>query len=198
MKINPSKVKKISKILRVVMNVFFWATIVVRMIFVIAWFVIIFAPSDILNLLKTGSMSLLLDFNGIASYNVDPSMYEATKLKPVFLALIPTVVLGASMLAIILRQVSSILRTVEKDCPFEEKNSKRLTIIGVILIIGSIIFNAAQCAIVAAMIENFQISNLDVKYSFDGTMLTTGFLILILAGVFKYGNFLQKEYDATL
>jgi hypothetical protein len=49
-----------------------------------------------------------------------------------------------------------------------------------------------------AMIQSFQITNLEINYTFDGTMLVTGFLILILAGVFKYGNFLQKEYDATL
>jgi len=169
--------------------------IVTGMIFVIVCILILFG---ILKLPETGNMPISLVLNGIISYKLDPSMYEASKLKPVFLAFIPIVVLGASMLAIIFKQVSSILRTVEKDCPFEGKNSKRLTIIGIVLIISSIVFNIAQYNIVETMIESFQIANLDVKYSFDGTMLTTGFLILILAGVFMYGSFLQNEYDATL
>jgi hypothetical protein len=104
MKINPTKVKKMSGILRIVINVFFWAAIVVGMIFVITCCAILFAPSDILRLINSGSMSISLVFNGMISYKVNPgSMHEMAKLKEVLLAFVPTVILGAAMFAIFLK-----------------------------------------------------------------------------------------------
>jgi hypothetical protein len=198
MGINPNKVKKSAKFLRIVMSVTFWATIVIGTVLTIAFFVIAFAPGDIIKLPKSGSMTISLLYNDIISYKVDSSMYDAVKLKSILLTSIPAILLGASMLAIIIRQVINILRSVENDCPFEEKNSNRLSKIGTVMIVGSSVFNIAQYSIAKAVITNFQITNIEARYAFDGTMLITGFLILILAGVFKYGNFLQKEYDATL
>jgi len=37
-----------------------------------------------------------------------------------------------------------------------------------------------------------------VYYSINTTMIMTGLLMLILSGIFRYGAYLQEEYDATL
>jgi hypothetical protein len=52
--------------------------------------------------------------------------------------------------------------------------------------------------IVSAIIRVLQISSINFSYSMDCTLLFTGIIILILAGVFQYGNYLQEEVDSTL
>jgi hypothetical protein len=55
-----------------------------------------------------------------------------------------------------------------------------------------------QWRIAATVIQMLQINNMNATYSVDGNLLFTGILILILAGVFQYGNYLQEEVDSTL
>lgn len=196
-KLNPAKFKRMSKTLRVVITVFFWAAIFLSALSLIAICIIALNPDSLLKLSNPGRISFYNGM-GIANYRLEPNMYGADKLKPVFLAIFSALLIWSFMFSIILRQVGHILKTVEKDCPFAEKNASRLTIIGVVLIIGSFVFNAAQSAIVYTMIQSFQIPNLNFTLGLDVSMLTTGCLILILAGVFKYGSFLQQEFDSTL
>ena len=189
------KVRKTAKILRAIMDVFFWVTIISGMGIVSLCILVLIGA---LTIPKTESMTISLVLNGLISYKVDRSMYELPILRPVILRFIPTVSLVVLMAATIFRQVRNILKTVVQDCPFAEENAKRLFIIAFSLITGSVLINVAQSLLVVAAVQSLQINCLQVSYATDLTMLTTGLLILILAGVFKYGCFLQKEYDATL
>jgi hypothetical protein len=63
---------------------------------------------------------------------------------------------------------------------------------------GSLIVPFFEGRIAATIIQTLQLSNIHVSYSLNGTLLFTGILILILAGVFQYGNYLQEEVDSTL
>jgi len=189
------KVRKTAKILRAIMDVFFWVTIISGMGIVSLCILVLIGA---LTIPKTESMTISLVLNGLISYKVDRSMYELPILRPVILRFIPTVSLVVLMAATIFRQVRNILKTVVQDCPFAEENVKRLFIIAFSLITGSVLINVAQYLLVVAAVQSLQINCLQVSYATDLTMLTTGLLILILAGVFKYGCFLQKEYDATL
>lgn len=189
------KVRKTAKILRAIMDVFFWVTIISGMGIVSLCILVLIGA---LTIPKTESMTISLVLNGLISYKVDRSMYELPILRPVILRFIPTVSLVVLMAATIFRQVRNILKTVVQDCPFAEENAKRLFIIAFSLITGSVLINVAQYLLVVAAVQSLQINCLQVSYATDLTMLTTGLLILILAGVFKYGCFLQKEYDATL
>ena len=177
------------------MDVFFWATIITGVGVVSLCFLVLMG---VLTFPKTESLTISLVLNGLISYRVDPSMYEIPIMKPVIIRFIPTISLVVLIAAIIFRQVSNILKTVVQDCPFAEENARRLSVIAFALITGSVLINIAQYFYAAAAVQSFQINNLKVSFSTDMTMLTTGLLILILAGVFKYGCFLQKEYDATL
>ena len=189
------KVRKTAKILRAIMDVFFWVTIISGMGIVSLCILVLIGA---LTIPKTESMTISLVLNGLISYKVDRSMYELPILRPVILRFIPTVSLVVLMAATIFRQVRNILKTVVQDCPFAEENVKRLFIIAFSLITGSVLINVAQYLLVVAAVQSLQINCLQVSYATDLTMLTTGLLILILAGVFKYGCFLQKEYDATI
>jgi len=63
---------------------------------------------------------------------------------------------------------------------------------------GSVILKIAEGITAMAIIDSLEIKNVDVTFTVDGAMLLTGFLVLILAGIFRYGSYLQDEYDATL
>ncbi len=195
MKIDPDRVRKTAQILRVVMKLFFWLTLFAGLGTI---FLCLLLLTGVVKLPATGGLGLSSVFNGLIYYKVDLSMYDRLILKPVIIAFITTITLGVALAALIFRQVGKILRTVEEGCPFTEENGKRLSLMAVALIIGSVLLNVAEYRFAQAMVDCFQLNNLEVRYAINVNMLTAGLLLLILAGVFKYGNFLQKEYDSTL
>ncbi|MCG8640293.1 MAG: hypothetical protein MI862_11170, partial [Desulfobacterales bacterium] len=77
-------------------------------------------------------------------------------------------------------------------------NAKRITVMGVIFLIGSLVYKAAGGVVAMAIINTYNLSNFKINFSPDIFMLFTGFMLLILAGIFQYGSFLQEEYDTTL
>ena len=91
-----------------------------------------------------------------------------------------------------------ILRSVKKGSPFVKENASRLSIMGFILIGGSIIVGFIYSLMVYTIFEALKITNLSVNFQINSTMFASGLLLLILAGVFRYGSYLQEEYDATL
>jgi hypothetical protein len=105
---------------------------------------------------------------------------------------------GALFVSVVLFEVKRILKAVVADNPFEKGNSKNLVVIAIALLVASIIMPIFESRIVTTIIEALKISNISTSYSIDGTLLFTGILILILAGVFQYGNYLQEEVDSTL
>jgi hypothetical protein len=98
----------------------------------------------------------------------------------------------------VLFEVKRILKTVVEDKPFEKGNSKNLTIISLVLIAASFILPIFEGRVFSAAIKTLQVGNISIGYSMNWTLLLTGILILILAGVFQYGNYLQEEVDSTL
>ena len=113
-------------------------------------------------------------------------------------AILMYISLAALMISVIVFEVKGILKTVIADNPFEKGNSRNLTVIALVLIAGSVIVPILQWRIAATVIQMLYINNMNATYSVDGNLLFTGILILILAGVFQYGNYLQEESDSTL
>lgn len=112
--------------------------------------------------------------------------------------MLPAVTINSLMCLIIIYNLKLILKTVEDDHPFEKNNSKRLLIVAIVFIAGSIILKIAEGITALAIIDMLKIKNVSVVFSINGTMILTGFLVLILAGVFRYGSYLQNEYDTIV
>src|SRR4030042_1844729 len=102
------------------------------------------------------------------------------------------------MSIVISHNLRLLLKTVANDRPFEKNNAKRLFIISIVLIIGSVVWKIIEGVYALTIVNILKIESIDVNFTIDGAMLLTGFLILILAGVFRYGSYLQDEYDTTL
>lgn len=197
MKISKAKLKRLAKIMKVIFDVFFWAAVVLGAISFLIFIVTFFIPENIFILSKAqvGSISIIA---GIIEFKIDPNLYNNINFKPFLQAILPMTTVISLMFLIIVNNLRLILKTIANDCPFERSNSKRLLIIGIVLMIGSVVLNFVEGIVALAIIDMLKIKNIDVIFTVDGAMLLTGFLILILAGVFRYGSYLQEEYDATL
>lgn len=197
MKISKAKLKRLAKIMKVIFDVFFWAAVVLGAISFLIFIVTFFIPENIFILSKAqvGSISII---SGIIEFKIDPNLYNNINFKPFLQAILPMTTVISLMFLIIVNNLRLILKTIANDCPFERSNSKRLLIIGIVLMIGSVVLNFVEGIVALAIIDMLKIKNIDVIFTVDGAMLLTGFLILILAGVFRYGSYLQEEYDATL
>jgi len=192
------KMKMLAKILKNASIILFWVAAALFGIFLLANFVLIFIPGKDLILPANLSGSFSGSINGISIFRVNPQTNGNIMIKPVLQALFLWLTVGAAMVAVILFEVKKILKTVCADNPFEKSNSKNLTVIACALIVGSLTVNIFAARFASAVIKALQIANMSLGYSIDLTLLLTGILILILAGVFRYGNYLQEEVDSTL
>lgn len=190
--------KKATKVLKVVFDISFWIVLVMGVINLLGSAAMLFIPntSFILNSSQYGHFRLSIE--GMINFAINPSVNSYISLKPYFQAVSLIIFVFSVIIGAILYELRQILRTVINDKPFDKKNSKRLSIIAIVLVIGSIVVNIARIRMAMVVVDIMKIPNISINYNIDMSMLLYGFLILILAGIFKYGCYLQEEYDATL
>lgn len=191
------RIKKMVRVLIPVMKIFLWILSIGFVLSLIAGIAMNFIPENIFTLEKADNLGFVLSQDGLIRYKVDNASIGIS-LRPIYQLVAFMASIGTVALAIILKRLIALLRTVEKDQPFSEENSKHLTIIGSVLLLGSIGFRILGAMIANEVIKTFKITNINVNLSIDMFMALTGLLILILAGIFRYGNYLQQEYDSTL
>jgi magnesium-transporting ATPase (P-type) len=144
------------------------------------------------------SGSLAATLNGTQLFKFDPQTIGDIMIKNVLQAAFVWATIVILTVSIVLFEVKRILKTVVEDNPFKKGNSKNLTVISLVLIAGSFILPIFEGRVFSTVIKTLQIGNINIGYSMNWTLLLTGILILILAGVFQYGNYLQEEVDSTL
>jgi hypothetical protein len=187
----------LAKVLKIICNIGFWITAVGFVLFLLASIFISLIPKELLVIPANMSGSLSATF-GSMMFKFDPQTIGDIMIKSFLQALFMWISVGALMVSIVLFVVKRILTAVIRDNPFEKGNSKNLTVISLVLIAGSFIVPFMEGRIAAAIIQTLKIDSIHFSYSMDGNLLFTGILILILAGVFQYGNYLQEEVDSTL
>lgn len=107
-----------------------------------------------------------------------------------------TIFINLSFVLYGINQVANILKSTANDItPFIMKNVKRLKKLAYTIIIYSVVvdlLSSLLCSIFVTKIYNLDLSNIHLS----GVLI--GWLILIISDIFKYGVFLQKEFDTTL
>ena len=105
---------------------------------------------------------------------------------------------------IILKSLSKVLSSVIDGTPFSENNWKNISFIGWWVIISDIVITLVQRLLGSVMLGMVKVKEPLISAG-SGTdwllvflMTFVGLLILIFAQVFKYGTYLQNEYDSTL
>lgn len=121
------------------------------------------------------------------------SMFSA---KYVALTGLFTIFINLSFVLYGIKQVANILKSTANDItPFIMKNVKRLKKLAYTIIIYSVVvdlLSSLLCSIFVTKIYNLDLSNINLS----GVLI--GWFILIISDIFKYGVFLQKEFDTTL
>ena len=198
MNIKQAKLKRLAGIMRTVFDILFWASVVSGIMGFLAFVASYFIPDSffVITNSQKGKMGITID--GMVNFKINPEGYNNLSIKPLLQNLFPMATVISILLMVLLHQVRLILKTVAMDVPFDKNNPKRLLNIGITLLIGAFAVEYVEGRVAQAIVDLLKLEDIVINISPDGIMIFTGFLVIILAGVFQYGNYLQEEYDATL
>lgn len=191
------KVKKYSHNLKIVLNVFYWVAIIFTCASFLATIVVFFLSDTRFILGESNITQSGFSLDGILRFNFVEVPNKAL-LKNLYLSIFIMSSFVGILISFVLKQIVLILHSLDNDKPFDQKNAKRISIIGVVLILSSFIFPLFKVIIAKAMVETLNMQNVGINYSINITMLITGFMLAILSGIFNYGTYLQYEYDETV
>lgn len=154
------------------------------------------AISKISNVSKGGNIGL--SFDNLIKINTNFGNITGADLKTIIIDLL---IISATFCIVFIpffKIITNILESVEQNTPFTEKNANGLQRIGLILIIGSFIIKFVKFITVSQIVNIIHLDNIDVNLGMDVNAILIGFLILILSGIFRYGSYLQREFDETV
>lgn len=120
-------------------------------------------------------------------------------LKPIILAFIPFMMLQILFYVINTWQLKNILFSIKVDKPFSHRNEKSLLIMSITFLVASIAITNVESLFMDHLFRVLELPAVGfLSFDVNWTLLFTGLMLLVLTGVFKYGNYLQEEYDETV
>ena len=132
----------------------------------------------------------------------DNKFLEVAQVRALILAIVSSMIPMIITTIVIVKMIRDLLVTVECGKPFDEKNSKRLMVIGITVIIGSFFESLSYIIIynlVIPMISALGLENINFTINaLDGSTILLGIIIILISRIFKYGCYLQNEYDETV
>lgn len=182
-----------------------------KVLHVAAWILIVIVASmgigEAVVLMLSDKYFILTDFyNGQMTFAVERwfdfeligEMGNSISLKPVVLLVLPAITLASLFYLINIKQIQNILKSIVEDRPFDEQNARSLFIMSINFFVASIAFQVAGNLVAAKVISLVNINLGNIRLLPDFSMVLTGLLLMILSGVFKYGHYLQEEYNETV
>lgn len=191
------KIKRYSHNLGIVMNAFYWVAIVAACVSLVAFIVIILIPDSNFVVSKSSIGHLGFYLDGLIKYNLNETT-QGVNTKNIYFSIAIMSTLIFVLVIPVLKQLCLILKTIEYAKPFSIQNAKRISTVGLILLLGSFLIPASQVFVASSMIDTLKIQNVSTNFSVNFYLILTGFMMFILSGVFKYGSYLQHEYDETV
>ena len=191
------KLKRHSHILRKVMDVLYWVAVVGACVSLIAAVTAIFIPDSKFIFRNNYAGRSVFSLNELVKYDITEAALGVS-LKNVYITILFMAVMVMLLVIIITKQLVCILKSVENDTPFEKGNAERISAVGKILIASSLMVPAFEFLPAMVMLNLLKIQNINLNYSVNIYLVLAGFLMFILSGIFKYGSFLQNEYDETV
>lgn len=189
--------RSFAKLVRIFLNISFWICIIGVMILIFCKIALLFISNDTIITELGISIPFKLSYDNIVQYNITNDV-SIGDIEPILNLIILIGIIYLIVFCIIVKQLTVILKSVEKGNPFNENNSLKLKAIGTTLIIASLITPICDMLLAIKVIQFLNINIDSFNYSINLTMLFSGLLILLLSGVFRYGSKLQEEYDLTI
>lgn len=194
---NLPKIKRYSHTMRIVLNVFLWAAIIIACVSFVAAIVIFIMPNSKFVISEGNLKQNGFSLDGILRFNFSEVPQEAV-LKKLYLTIMLMSSFISILISLVLKQLVLIIKSVEEDRPFAVENAKRILTIGMILTLSSFLIPICEFLVARAMVDTLRIQNVSINYSINITLMFTGFMLFILSGIFNYGGYLQNEYDDTV
>lgn len=177
-------------------NIIYYIILAAMLLFLIGGIIILLIPESnflyatrgMAHIQLKGMYDLYLKVNNNGYLNLKASAYIIAFAAALILFII----------TIILHQLRKLFDSLVEKKPFDNNNSIRITIIGICLIISGFVFNAVELIVVRNLLNQINNNTIKLTYSPNLGLVLTGFLVIILASIFKYGTFLQNEYDSTI
>ena len=188
---NRAKYLQLTKAASLIANISFWIIVCTLGLMLILG-TLTFMGRLPLEYINNASFSL----DGAICFNLsdlNPALKQSVAASFFFTVSVFCFIYGA-----ILYFILGILKSVRKGSPFIRENATRLSMIGYIFLVGAFVIGFAYAQIANIIITALQITSIKVSFQFNSEMFVSGLLFLIIAGIFRYGSYLQDEYDATL
>ena len=188
--------------------------IMVLMIFSMALMAVIWvgamivSENDVNVWLAKASVTASIHFEGLEMLLSEQTVQDMHYSKIAVVKLLLTATIYITILFLMVVQVRNILNNLSKGIIFSLDNSKKIERIAYCVIVLSLTVNAFRTYIVYLMMQPFKLESLFVQTDFitgisyhftniNWTLLLCGLVIWTIARIFRYGAFLQDEYDAT-
>jgi hypothetical protein len=192
--LNVKRYKKVTHGIRILLQISFVTNIVLCVQCLGFSIFIRFASESTITSLGNGMLSFM-----ISSISITAPLKEfSTTMIPLLNAFLAYLFVGMLICLPALHYLIKILKNVEIDKPFAKENSHSLAKIGRLAIVASFLVPIGGTVEGRYLVSIIKNSYINYNYGPNMSLLLCGVLLLILSGIFRYGNYLQHEYDTTL
>ncbi|MBF7150648.1 DUF2975 domain-containing protein [Bacillus toyonensis] len=186
------------KLFQGLFNIFYWI-VIIGMLLVLGMMIggILVHPHTLLDILTAKGGTIYLSFNH-SSYKVDVNHIQNAQIRTL---IINICIIGEVILTILLFltvQIKRILQFTRNKQPFSKSCIKHIQYLAYGVIIYSFIVGLLMNILGFLFVRTLHLSETVISLNFNFEMMIMGFLLLFLSHIFKYGAYLQEEYDSTL
>lgn len=196
------RIKSTAHVLRIFTLICFWASLAAAVLTAgVAIVLQIFSNSNTFTASDYQKIPFLTSGSSIDIGNtlrVNLSELPGADMIHVIIALMITVSICGFIMLPFFKQLSLMLKSTENGLPFAAENAKRLSVMGIAIIVMSVVYRIGEYITMQSVLKTINAQGMTAQLGIDTTGILMGVLLLILAGIFKYGSYLQEEYDTTL
>lgn len=203
--------KNLAKVLDVILKIVNWILIIALPMFIVVAVLMvvgrnILSEETMISVLEAGKWSANI---GPLGFKVDATILGYENVIKIFTITSISGILATVILIFAIKQIRVVIKNILNGSPFSKLTVKSVRNLGYCVIVAGIVFN-----ILLSIIEYIELTALNIESilrasslvdevtislnPFDGATIVIGLLIILVAGVFNYGTYLQEEYDATL
>lgn len=196
---NPHEYLKFTRTISKVVTFFYYASILLMILLVIAAAATLILPKSLFSVEHFSKGYFTFQLNGPIGIQYDSnSIPKGTSFRSIFTAIIGASFIMTLVYFNILKHTRCILAETLNKNPFSAKNARHLTLIASTFLGASFAFPVFTSLVSERIIEALALSNHRLNYAPDTNLLLASLFIFLLSGIFRYGTFLQKEYDETI
>ncbi|MGE5551284.1 MAG: DUF2975 domain-containing protein [Bacteroidota bacterium] len=128
------------------------------------------------------------------------SRVDFQSIEAILFGFLGFILLALVVFQAVIYQMRRIFATLKRGTPFTMENARRIRIIGLVIIGGSLLQSLATSGVGYLMMQNIIIEGVELhaKLGAGASSILIGLVILILAEIFRYGASLQEDQDLTV